>query len=109
MNIIKSMCTYISCIAQEIFFNLHTVWSLFAPSPTDSNDFLLSSLDFLIPKGIIPRMNAACVTITALEDPLVEGDHEFHVEITSTNNSQVSYPEPTISITIVDNDGTYTT
>lgn len=63
----------------------------------------------MIPAGVIPSVSTDCVTITAIDDELVEGDHEFNFNITSTNNTQVSYPEPINTVTIGDNDGTFYT
>ena len=63
----------------------------------------------MIPAGAIPSVSTDCVTITAIDDELVEGDHEFNFNITSTNNTQVSYPEPINTVTIGDNDGTFYT
>ena len=68
-------------------------------------------LDIIIPAGSVPSTGTDCVDVTAVEDDLVEGDHEFDIIIISASNDEltaVSSGSPDINtVTITDDDGIF--
>ena len=62
--------------------------------------------EIVIPAGPIPSDGTNCVTVTAINDDLFEGNHDFDIRITSTDLSNVLVGTPdTITITITDESG----
>ena len=59
----------------------------------------------LIPQGGIPV--TICAPVTAIQDGLAEGNHDFSINIASTNQpGSVTVVMPdTTSVTIMDDDG----
>ena len=87
------------------------VWSIlnFVKSPvyiffvTDTDDFNVSNV--VIPQGGIPV--TTCASVMATQDGLAEGDHDFSINIDSTNQPvsvTVVMPDTT-SVIITDDDG----
>ena len=62
--------------------------------------------EIVIPAGPIPSDGSDCVNVTAINDDLLEGNHNFDIRITSTDLSNVLVGTPdTITITITDESG----
>ena len=76
--------------------------------PTGTEDYTLSTQQLILQVGPGPP-TPACVTVAAVQDSLVEGDHAFDITITSTNHPLVAVGVLNIAtITIVDDDGMMT-
>ena len=69
---------------------------------------MLDTMEIIIAPGNLPIMGN-CLMVTAIDDNLVEGDHEFDINITSTSNDQqIDIVDPSVNtVTITDNDGMY--
>ena len=71
---------------------------------TVAEDFLLSGTNITIPAGPIPTAN--CVTVTIIDDDILERSEGFDVGISGTDLAQVSVgASDTTTVTINDNDG----
>ena len=70
---------------------------------------MLNTMEIIIPPGNLPIISGNCLMVTAIDDNLVEGDHEFDINITSTcNDQQIDIVDPSVNtVTITDNDGMY--
>ena len=73
------------------------------------NDFTLDTMEIIIAPGNLPITMGNCLMVTAIDDSLVEGDHEFDINIASTSNDQqIDIVDPSVNtVTITDNDGMY--
>ena len=49
---------------------------------------MLDTMEIIIAPGSLPKIMGNCLMVTAIDDNLVEGDHEFDINITSTSNDQ---------------------
>ena len=69
---------------------------------------MLDTTEIIITPGNLP-MIGNCLMVTAIDDNLVEGDHEFDINFTSTSNDQqIDIVDPSVNtVTITDNDGMY--
>ena len=73
---------------------------------------MLGMTEITIPSGssIPTSPGTNCVTVSALQDELVEGDHDFEIEITSTDLDAVVPGTQSINtVTITDEDGMFVT
>ena len=70
---------------------------------------MLDTMEIIIAPGNLPIVSGDCLNVTAIDDSLVEGDHEFDINITSTSNDQqIDIVDPSVNtVTITDNDGMY--
>ena len=67
----------------------------------------MSMLEVVLPAGDTSPTD--CVTVSAIDDDLVEGNHTFDIVITSTDhpNITIDASRNTATITITDDDGMY--
>ena len=73
---------------------------------TVAEDFMLSGTSITIPAGPIPNGRSDCVTVTTVDDDILERSEGFDVEISGTDLAQVSVgASDTTTVTINDNDG----
>ena len=70
---------------------------------------MLDTMEIIIAPGSLPIIMGNCLLVTAIDDNLVEGDHEFDINFTSTSNDQqIDIVDPSVNtVTITDNDGMY--
>ena len=71
-----------------------------------SGDFSLSDTSITIPSGPILNAGLDCVTVTAIDDDILERSEGFGILISGTDLAQVSVGvSDTTTVTITDNDG----
>ena len=73
---------------------------------TDSSDFSLGATSVTIPAGVIPSSGNDCVSLSAIDDTILEGNEGLVVIITGADQGVVTVgPSATTTVTITDNDG----
>ena len=73
---------------------------------TDSSDLSLGATSVTIPAGVIPISGNDCVSLSAIDDTILEGNEGIDVNITGTDQDVVTVgASATTTVTITDNDG----
>ena len=83
-------------------FVFETGRSLFS----EYGDFSLGATSVTIPAGLIPTSGTDCVSLSAIDDTILEGNEDILVSITRTGQDAVTIGvSATTTVTITDNDG----
>ena len=76
----------------------------------ESSDFSLGATSVTIPAGVIPISRTDCVSLSAIDDTILEGNESLVISITGTDQGVATVGESaTTNVTITDNDGRYLT
>ena len=77
---------------------------------TDSSDFFLGATSITIPAGAIPTSGNDCVSLSAIDDNILEGNEGLDVNITGTNQDMIIVGAlATTTVTITDSNGKHLT
>ena len=73
---------------------------------TESSDFSLGVTSVTIPAGVIPISGNDCVSLSAIDDTILEGNEGFVIHISGTNQDFVTVGiSNETTLNIIDNDG----
>ena len=73
-----------------------------------ADDFSISALNITIPIDTLPTLGFDCITVTTMDDNLLEGSETFTVVISGTDDANfIPGTFGTATINIDDNEGTH--